>query len=531
MQEIGNLNPNRRPRPFALIVLDGFGCRGEREWNAIKQARTPCFDRLFGGDAWTTVEASGLRVGLPEGQMGNSEVGHLNIGAGRVVDQDIVRISKASSSGELAGNSTLVPVFERLRKSGGAVHFAGLLSDGGVHSLQDHLHGLIDAALANGLTARNGQPRIFIHAVLDGRDTPPKSAIEFVRRLLDKIGGHPSVHLSTMIGRFFTMDRDRRWERIQKGYELMALGLGAKAEDPLAAIERSYERGVTDEFVEPVSLVDGAGNHRGQMADGDSVVLFNFRADRMRQIVAALSDPSFDGFERLSRPRSHLITMTRYHEDFHCPVIFSPQRVDDHLGQIFARNGMRQLRIAETEKYAHVTFFFNGGSDEVSPGEERVLIPSPKVTTYDLKPEMSLFELSQRLIEEIRKGVYDVVILNIANPDMVGHTGVMDAAVRAVQTTDHCLAQILDAVTGAGGVAMITADHGNCEVMFDPATGQPHTAHTSNPVPLIVEGARPGTRLRPGGALENVAPTILELLGIPRPPAMTGSSLLDRRTP
>lgn len=530
MQDLANVNSHPRPRPFALIVLDGFGCRAERDWNAIKQARTPCFDRLFGGQAWTTVEASGLRVGLPAGQMGNSEVGHLNIGAGRVVDQDIVRISKASQAGELARNSTLVTMFDRLKKSGGAVHFAGLLSDGGVHSLQEHLHGLIDAALACGMTARDGQPRIFIHAILDGRDTPPKSAIEYVKRLLSKIEGNPALHLSTMIGRYFTMDRDRRWERVRKGYELMTQGLGTHAEDPLAAIERSYADGVSDEFIEPIALVDAAGIHRGQIADGDSIVLFNFRADRMRQVVAVLSDPTFDGFERPARPRAHLITMTRYHEDFQCPVIFSPQSVHDHLGQVFARNGMRQLRIAETEKYAHVTYFFNGGSDEVSPGEERVLIPSSKVATYDLKPEMSLFELSQRVIEEVGKGIYDVVILNIANPDMVGHTGVMNAAVRAVETTDLCLSQILKAVTEAGGVALVTADHGNCELMFDLLTGQPHTAHTSNPVPLILEGAGPGSGLRPGGALENVAPTILEILGIPQPAAMTASSLLMRRT-
>ena len=529
MEDIRNSKLHRRPRPFALIVLDGFGCRGQSEWNAIKQAKTPCFDRLFQGQAWTTVEASGLRVGLPAGQMGNSEVGHLNIGAGRVVDQDIVRISKASRAGDLSRNPALASTFEHLKRNGGSIHFAGLLSDGGVHSLQEHLHGLIDAALAGGMTARDGVPRIFIHAILDGRDTPPKSAVEFVGGLLSKIGGDPSVHLSTIIGRYFTMDRDRRWERIRKGYDLMTLGQGIGAEDPLAAIERSYSAGVTDEFIEPIALVDAAGIHRGQIADGDSLVLFNFRSDRMRQLVGAMSDPSFDGFERLSRPRSHLITMTQYHEDFHCPVIFSPQRVDDHLGRVFATHGMRQLRIAETEKYAHVTFFFNGGSDEVSTGEERVLIPSPKVATYDLKPEMSLVELSGRVIEEVRKGIYDVVILNIANPDMVGHTGVMNAAVSAVETTDLCLGQILEAVTAAGGVALITADHGNCELMFDILTGQPHTAHTSNPVPLILVGANPEVGLRPGGALENVAPTILEILGIPPPAAMTASSLLTRR--
>jgi len=528
MDDNAEMSSHRRPRPFVLVVLDGFGCRAERAWNAVAQAATPCFDRLFSGDSWTTVEASGLRVGLPAGQMGNSEVGHLNIGAGRVVDQDIVRISKAAQNGEFARIPTLVGTFERLRKNGGAIHFAGLLSDGGVHSLQEHLHGLIDAALANGMTAKDGQPRIFVHSILDGRDTPPRSALEYVGRLRARIAGQPAVQLSTMIGRYYTMDRDRRWERIRKGYDLMTLGVGSKATDPLAAIEHSYAAGATDEFMEPVALVDSSGIHHGQLADGDSLVLFNFRADRMRQIVSALTDPEFVGFERLAVPRIDLVTMTRYHEDFPWPVIFAPERVDDHLGQVFARNGMRQLRIAETEKYAHVTFFFNGGSDEISPGEERVLIPSPKVATYDLKPEMSLVELSQRVIEEIQRGVFDIVILNIANPDMVGHTGVMDAAVKAVETTDRYLEQILAAVLGAGGVAMITADHGNCEVMFDPSTGQPHTAHTSNPVPLILAGMKAGVGLQAGGALANVAPTILEILGIPQPPAMTASSLLVR---
>jgi 2,3-bisphosphoglycerate-independent phosphoglycerate mutase len=505
-------------RPFLiLIVLDGFGLRKESEWNAIAQAQKPRFDALFRDFPWTSLEASGLAVGLPEGQMGNSEVGHLNIGAGRVVDQDIVRINKTIASGELTSNE----VFVNAARNANAIHFAGLLSDGGVHSLQQHLHGLIDSAI------RVGAQNVYVHAVLDGRDTPPKSAETYLQRLLDFIADKPQARLSTVIGRYYTMDRDNRWERIQRGYDLMTLGIGTQTRDVLETVRRFYDQGVTDEFMEPISMVDSSGSHRGRLEDGDALLFFNFRADRKRQIVTALKDAEFTGFERATRPRLHLLTMNRYHEGFNLPVVFPPEQVRNHLGEVLSLAGLKQLRIAETEKYAHVTFFFNGGTDMTIAGEERILIPSSKVATYDLKPEMSVPELAARVVAEIDARRFDVIIMNIANPDMVGHTGVMDAAVEAVQATDHAVAKILDAVDRVGGVALITADHGNCELMFDPATNQPHTAHTMNPVPLIlVDPRKRYGALREGGSLQNVAPTILNILGIAQPNEMTAQSLL-----
>jgi 2,3-bisphosphoglycerate-independent phosphoglycerate mutase len=503
-------------RPLlTLIVLDGFGCRTESEHNAIAQAETPRFDSLWREHAWTTLEASGLAVGLPEGQMGNSEVGHLNIGAGRVVDQDIVRISKSIRNGELERN----PVFIDMVKNARAVHFAGLLSDGGVHSLQEHLHGLVDAAYALG--ARD----IFVHAILDGRDTPPRSAEKYLRDLLQHIEG--KARLATVVGRYFTMDRDHRWERVQRGYDLMTLGVGTETKDPLETMRRFYEQGVTDEFMEPLSVVTPEGAHLGRLEDGDALLFFNFRADRMRQIVIALKDEHFTPFERAVHPKVRLVTMNRYHEKFDLPVVYPPEEIRNNLGEVLSRAGLKQFRIAETEKYAHVTFFFNGGSDLQFPGEERLLVPSPKVATYDQKPEMSVFEVTEKVVEAIASRQYDVVIMNIANPDMVGHTGVMDAAVEAVRDTDLAVGRILDAVAAVDGVALITADHGNAELMFDPATGQPHTAHTTNPVPLIlVDAKKRFGALRGGGALSNVAPTMLAILGIDQPAEMTAESLL-----
>ena len=496
-------------RPFLiLIVLDGFGCRKERQWNAIAEASTPRFDRLFRESPWTTLNASGTAVGLPEGQMGNSEVGHLNIGAGRIVDQDILRISKAVEHDELRNNRVLIDAVKGSR----AIHFVGLLSDGGVHSLQSHLNGLIDAALAIG--AQN----IFVHAILDGRDTPPKSAERYLAN---------QKYLSTIIGRYFTMDRDKRWDRVQRGYDLMTLGVGTETKDPIETVRRFYEQGVTDEFMEPISVLTPDGTHPGRIEDGDAVIFFNFRADRMRQIVTAFKDADFRDFTRAYRPRIKLITMNQYREDFALPVLFPPVEIKNHLGQVLSRAGLKQLRIAETEKYAHVTFFFNGGSDKRSPGEDRVLIPSPKVATYDLKPEMSLPEVTDRVVQEIERRGYDVIIQNVANPDMVGHTGVMEAAVRAVEATDQAIDRILTSVDKVDGVALITADHGNCELMFDEKTGQPHTAHTTNPVPLILfDSKKRFGSLRDGGALENVAPTLLTILGIDRPKEMTATSLL-----
>ena len=501
-------------RPFLiLIVIDGFGCRKEREFNAIAEAETPCFDRLFREMPWTTLEASGLAVGLPAGQMGNSEVGHLNIGAGRVVDQDIVRISKA----DLTRNEVLAAEVKRAKR----LHFAGLLSDGGVHSLQQHLHSLIGAALGDGAA------EIFIHAILDGRDTPPKSAERYLGDLLKFIERKERVHLSTIIGRYYPMDRDRRWERVQRGYDLMTLGVGTQTKQPMETVRRFYEQNITDEFMEPISVLQSDGSHVGRIEDGDALIFFNFRADRMRQIVTAFKDDDFEGFRRAVRPRISIATMNSYREGWTVPVLFPPAEIRNHLGEVLSRAGLKQLRIAETEKYAHVTFFFNGGSDTQSPGEERILIASPKVATYDLKPEMSLVEVADRVVQEIEAQKFDVIIMNIANPDMVGHTGVMHAAVEAVHDTDAAIARILSAVEKVDGVALITADHGNCELMFDPATKQPHTAHTTNPVPFIVVNAKDRFgSLRSGGALENVAPTLLAIAGIDKPPEMTAASLL-----
>ena len=498
-------------RPFLiLIVIDGFGCRKEREYNAIAQADAPRFDRLYRQSSWTTLDASGVAVGLPAGQMGNSEVGHLNIGAGRVVDQDVVRISKAIDRQQV----------DLSFAKGKNIHFCGLLSDGGVHSLQSHLLGLIDAA------KRDGAKNIYVHAILDGRDTPPKSALKYLKQLLSP---EPSL-LSTVVGRYYTMDRDKRWERVQRGYDLMTLGIGTETKDPLATVERFYEQNVTDEFMEPISVLTPQGAHRGRIEDGDVLLFFNFRADRMRQIVTAFKDESFDGFKRAVHPKAVIYTINRYREDWTLPVLFPRQEIRNYLGAVLSKAGLKQLRIAETEKYAHVTFFFNGGSDTKSPGEERILVPSPKVATYDKKPEMSLFEMTDKVVAAIESKKFDVVIMNIANPDMVGHTGFMDATKSAVHDTDVAIGRILDAVEKVDGVALITADHGNAELMFDEKTNQPHTAHTTNPVPLILIDPKKRT-LRGPGALENVAPTILDILGIDKPAEMTAESLLEAGHP
>ncbi len=509
------------------MVLDGFGCRAEGQYNAIAAASTPALDHLFATSPWTSVEASGLRVGLPEGQMGNSEVGHLNIGAGRVVDQDMVRITKASRDGSIGQTAAFRATCDRLLREERALHLVGLLSDGGVHSLQEHLHGLIEAADRAGLGALEGRPRIFVHAILDGRDVPPVSALDNLARLETLIARFPQVALSTVIGRYYTMDRDRRWDRVQRGYDLMTDGVGTRVSNIMEAVQFFNHAGKTDEFMEPLVLTDDGELPRGLVSDGDSILFCNFRADRMRQIVMAFNDEAFTGFNRTVKPRVELLSMVRYNEEFTLPVLFPPPVVKRHLGEVFSEGGLRQLRIAETEKYAHVTFFFNGGSDTASPGEERILVPSPKVATYDLQPSMSLPELADRVIAEIQGRVFDVIIMNIANPDMVGHTGVMPAAVSAVEATDFAVGRIAAAVDSVGGMLAITADHGNCEIMFDPSTGQPHTAHTTSPVPLLIQG--PGMKdftLRDGGALENVAPTMLELMALPKPPEMTASSLL-----
>lgn len=515
------------PRPIVLVVLDGFGAREDGADNAIALAHTPSLDRLFAAYPHTELAASEMRVGLPDGQMGNSEVGHLNIGAGRVVYMDSTRITRAVRTGEIEGNAALAAAMDRLSSGApggegvretGALHFMGLVSDGGVHSYQEHLEGLLSMAKRRGLT------RVFVHAFLDGRDTPPSSGAGYLEKLQAFLGGLGVGRVAMVSGRYYAMDRDKRWERTEKAWRAMVLGEGPRAADPVEAVRASYARGVTDEFVEPVVIADG-GLPVATLREGDSAIFFNFRADRARQLTKALALDTFDGFSRPAFPRLSFVCMTEYDATFGLPVAFPPQSMTGILADALAAHGLPNLRIAETEKYAHVTYFFNGGAETPWPGEERVLVPSSKVATYDLQPEMSAYQITDALLKRLAEDRYAVVVCNFANPDMVGHTGVLPATVRAVQVVDECLGRIADAVLARGGALLITADHGNCEVMRDPVTGQPHTAHTTLPVPflLVQEGAR--GPLRAGGALEDVAPTVLGLLGIDPPAEMTGRDL------
>ncbi|MBE3552269.1 MAG: 2,3-bisphosphoglycerate-independent phosphoglycerate mutase [Kyrpidia tusciae] len=508
-----------RPRPVALIILDGFGLREEREGNAVAQARKPNFDRYWKEYPHTQLQASGEAVGLPAGQMGNSEVGHLNLGAGRVVYQDFTRVSKAIRDGDFFRNPALLGAMRRVKELGSRLHLAGLLSDGGVHSHIEHLFALLEMA------RREGVDRVFVHAFLDGRDVLPESARVYVRRLIDRMRELGLGQIATLSGRYYAMDRDRRWERTAKAYRAMVYGEGETYTDPLEALEASFRRGVTDEFVVPMVMVDEAGRPVGPVEDGDAVVVFNFRPDRVVQISRAFTEKDFQEFDRGPKPPAvDCVCMTQYSEAIRAAVAFGPEALTDTLGEILERHGMRQLRIAETEKYRHVTSFFSGGREEPFEGEDRVLIPSPKVATYDQKPEMSAYEVADEAVERIRAGTLDVVVLNFANPDMVGHTGDLQAAIRAVEAVDECLGRVVEAVLAQGGVALITADHGNADVMIDPETGGPCTTHTTNPVPFIV--TKPGVHLREGGVLADIAPTILDLLGLEKPKDMTGRGLV-----
>ena len=505
------------PGPVVLFVLDGFGVRAEKRDNAIALARTPSFDLFRSRYPHTTIAASELRVGLPEGQMGNSEVGHLNLGAGRVVYMDSTRITLAVRQGTIARNAVIIEAMDRVRERG-AFHLMGLVSDGGVHSYQEHLEGLLRMARDRGLR------RIFVHAFLDGRDTPPASGAAYVEQLQAFIREGGLGKVATVSGRYYAMDRDKRWDRVEKPWQAMVLGEGVPAEDPGEAVRRSYAQNVTDEFVVPVVIREG-GRPLATLQDGDSALFFNFRADRARQLTAALTEPGFDGFPRPVFPKLHFVCMTEYDKSFGLPVAFPPEALRNIVADVLAGAGVRNLRIAETEKYAHVTYFFNGGVEKPWPGEDRILVPSAKVATYDLKPEMSAYGITTRLLEQLEAGKHRVVIGNFANPDMVGHTGILDAAIKAVEVVDECLGRIVEAVLARRGAVLITADHGNCELMRDPVTGQPHTAHTLDPVPffLIHEGVR--GPLREGGALEDVGPTLLALLGLPKPAEMTGRDL------
>lgn len=505
------------PRPALLCILDGWGWRpGDDPDNAIAQAHTPNYCRLLKDWPHATLQTSGHAVGLPKGQMGNSEVGHMNIGAGRVVAQDLPRIDMALEDGSLAHRPALVALIDAVKGTKGAVHVMGLMSPGGVHAHQDHI-----AALAK-IIAAAGVP-VFVHAFLDGRDTAPKSARGFVEKFCTDIDGLAGVRLATLSGRYYAMDRDQRWDRVSKCYDALVDARGARVSDAAAAIAASYGADVTDEFVVPCVLGDYAG-----MKDGDALLFANFRADRAREISTALLDKGFDGFARTRQVAFCAAAgLTEYSQALNAWMasIFPPEDVRQTLGEVVAAHHLKQLRIAETEKYAHVTFFLNGGREDVFAGEDRILVPSPKVATYDHKPEMSAYQVTERLEDAIASGQYDLIVCNYANPDMVGHTGVMDAAVKAVDVIDECLGRVMRALDKAGGVMLLTADHGNIEVMKDPETGEPFTAHTTLDVPVICYRAAPGAVLN-NGRLADVAPTMLQLMGLEQPKDMTGHSLL-----
>ena len=503
--------------PVVLIVLDGWGFRPGRVGNAIELGQTPVWHRLWERATRTLLEASGLAVGLPEGQIGNSEVGHLNLGAGRVVPQDIVRISQSIDSGEFFRIPALVQLVEETRRRNGTLHVMGLIGTGGVHALDKHLLAAVELGRRAGV-------RIAIHAWLDGRDTPPQSALGFMEELLRTVGrADGRTAISTVVGRYYAMDRDQRWERTKLAYDAMVRGIGVEVPDPITAIKQAYAAGETDEFVKP-RVITGAPLIR----EGDGIFCFNYRADRMRQIVRALASPDFDGFDVKGRPNVRLVTMTRYDERLPFPAAFEPIVLSRIVAEVLSERGKTMFRTAETEKYAHVTYFFNGGYEPPYKGEERLLVPSQKVATYDLMPEMSAPGVTDVLCKAIEQRQHDFILCNYANGDMVGHSGVLRAAVKAVETVDTCLARVLATADKASTTLLVTADHGNCELMIDPATGGPHTAHTTNPVPFVIVGEGAGTKpLRPGGSLRDVGPTILNLLGIEPPPEMTGRDLRE----
>jgi 2,3-bisphosphoglycerate-independent phosphoglycerate mutase len=504
--------------PVLLIVLDGFGYREECDANAICQARKPHWNFLWQTYPHTTIDASEKWVGLPEQQMGNSEVGHMNIGAGRVVYQDYTKIEHAIETGEFFENPVLKQAIEIGSRK--ALHVLGLVSPGGVHSHESQIHALL------GMAARRGVKNLYVHAFLDGRDTPPKSAepsLAALEKLYAELG---TGRTASICGRYYAMDRDKRWERVKVAYDLITAGSAEfRAQSAIEGLQAAYARGESDEFVKPTAVVP-QGASPVQMSDGDAVVFMNFRADRARQLTTALTDDAFDGFERTRRPRlGYYCTLTTYGRDFaHIPAAFPPQEIRNGFGEYIAQHGLKQLRIAETEKYAHVTYFFNGGVETPYPGEDRILVPSPKVATYDLKPEMSAGEVTDKLVDAIRSRTYHAIVCNYANGDMVGHTGNLEAAKKAIEVLDECIGRVVTAMREVGGEVLITADHGNAEMMEDPATHQAHTAHTLNVVPLLYIGRR--AKIASGGALQDVAPTLLTMMGLPPPPEMTGKPLL-----
>lgn len=507
--------------PHVLIILDGFGHRTETEFNAIAHANTPTWDKLWSERPHTLISGSGMDVGLPDGQMGNSEVGHMNLGAGRIVYQDFTRITKDIQDGGFYDNPVLVASVDKAIANDGAVHLMGLLSPGGVHSHEDHFVAMVE------LAARRGANQIYLHAFLDGRDMPPKSAQPSLELLQAKLAETGKGRIASLIGRYFAMDRDNRWDRVQAAYDLLTEG---KAEftsaNPVDGLLAAYERGETDEFVKP-TVIAAEGEQAATFNDGDAVIFMNFRADRGRQLTRAIINPDFDGFQRTKVPAlADFVMLTQYAADINASCAYPPSELVNVFGDYLAQNGKTQLRIAETEKYAHVTFFFSGGREDLYPGEERILIKSPDVATYDLQPEMSAPEVTDNLVEAITGGKFDAIICNFANGDMVGHTGVFDAAVKAVEALDGCLSRLVEAVESVGGNMLITADHGNCEQMEDPNSGQPHTAHTTELVPLVYVGNKNVTLQAEGGRLSDIAPTLLKLMNMEQPAEMTGRPLL-----
>jgi 2,3-bisphosphoglycerate-independent phosphoglycerate mutase len=496
------------------MILDGWGHRAPAPDNAISLAETPHWDQLLETCPHTVLSTSGASVGLPDGQMGNSEVGHMNLGAGRIVYQDLTRISRAIENGDFEQNSVLCETIDAAIEAGGAVHVMGLLSPGGVHSHEDHFQATVR------LAASRGARRIWIHAFLDGRDTPPRSAAESLARMQGLADSIPGARMATVTGRYYAMDRDQRWERVERAWAALVEAQGLPAESASEALAAAYERDENDEFVQPTVLENYPG-----VRSGDAFLFINFRADRARELTAAFVDPAFAGFDRSQPELAGFAALTEYQAGLPAAVAFPPETLPDLFGEVLAREGLTQLRIAETEKYAHVTFFFNGGEETPYPGEKRILVPSPQVATYDLQPEMSAPEVGDRLAEAIRSGDFDVIICNMANPDMVGHTGSLPAAIRAVEAVDEALGKVCAALDETGGELLVTADHGNVEQMTDPASGQVHTAHTTNPVPLVFRG-RSG-ELEDGGSLRDIAPTMLDLLGLPKPAAMTGRGLFS----
>ena len=519
----GNLPRNASIAPVVLAILDGWGICDSTEHNAIRSASTPVIDALWHAYPHALIEASGSHVGLPDGQMGNSEVGHLTIGAGRIIRQELVRISETVREHRLGSTSALQSVAERVRSTGGTLHLLGLCSDGGVHSHVDHICGLLEWA------AKEGLKNVAIHAITDGRDTPTQSAPTHLSKIQAAISSHGVGRISSLCGRYWAMDRDHRWERTERAYALLTdPDLERHKDEPSSVLANSYANGITDEFLEPVRLCDDP------LRDGDALLMFNFRPDRARQIVQALSLPEFEGFKRVHQPTLDLVTFTQYETDLPVSVVFPPESLDQLLGQVVSDAGLKQYRTAETEKYPHVTYFMNGGIEQPLPGEKRHLVPSPRVATYDQAPEMSADTLTESCVAAIQQGEHSLVVINYANPDMVGHTGMMEAATRAIETVDRCIGKLLDAVGRMGGTLLITADHGNAERMQGP-DGQAWTAHTTNPVPVIlIEGEKrkvPGLgnsiRLRENGGLADIAPTLLQLLNLDKPEAMTGISLIE----